>query len=112
MKTYSELKQFIEKTGCRFECNPIEHTYEYINPISCKIEKNTIVVGYSFGINNPAQKKGQSEWQWVWFESIGEILNEDTKFFFEHRYSQVNAKTYKGWQERARINERIEKALA
>lgn len=111
MKTYSELKQFIEKTGCRFECNPIIHEYEYFHPYN-GIVKDEIIEGYSFGIKNPSQKKGKSEWQWVWFESIGEKLNEDTRFFFRHRYSQVNAKTYKGWEERARINERIEKVIA
>ena len=112
MKTYSELKQFIESTGCTFECNPIKHTYEYYNPYSNKIEKSTIVTGYTFGINNPAQRNGKSEWQWVWFESISDKLDESTKFFFSHRYSMNNGKTYKGWEERSRINDRIEKAIA
>ena len=33
-------------------------------------------------------------------------------FFFEERYSQMVGKSYKGWRERARANEKIEKTLA
>lgn len=114
MKTYSELKQFIEKTGCDFQCNPIVKEYEYFNPfaIESPIVKSSFVMGYRFGINNPTKRLGQASYQWYWFESIGEELNDDTKFYFEYRFSMINGESHKGWQERAKINDRIEKVLA
>lgn len=111
MRTYKELKEFVEKQGCGFVCEPITHEYEYFNPFECKIVKATSITGYNFGINNPACKNGKSEWQWYWFESIGEGLKDETNFYFEKRYSQVNGKLYKGWQERLRINNIISKAI-
>ena len=93
MKTYKELKQFVEKQGCVFECSKGDYSHH-------------------FGINNPTGRKGASEWQWVWFESIGEELNDETIFFPSHRYSISNGKYYKGWQEKIRMEEIIERVIA
>lgn len=96
MKTLSQLKAFCEKCNVRYEINPI-YSEETYNPYSGNWEK--YIIGYFFGMNNIAGRKGKSEWNWTWYKSIGEELNDETHFYFEERYSMVNGKSYKGFNE-------------
>ena len=105
MKTFAQLKNFCEKNNVRYEINPIYKTY--FNWVT--LEDVKFVVGYEFGMNNIAGRKGRSEWQWVWFECSAEELTDDVKFFFERRYSMLNGKTYQGWRERFHVIETIER---
>ncbi len=98
MITYAELKKFVEIKGNKFELNPIKSEYDGIDLVDGEIKsvKKEYITGYYLGINNLACRKGKSEWQWTWFKTISEELNDDTIFWFEERYSMINGKSYKG----------------
>jgi hypothetical protein len=108
MKTFSELKTYCEKQGLQFEVNQrFMDNYTFL-PAEERHEFGTF-----FGICNLANRKGDSEWSWTWFMSYDNKseLKEDSVFFFEERYSQLSGRSYKGWRERSRANEKIEKTL-
>jgi len=122
MKTLNELKNFCEKNNVRYEMNPL-----YSEPIIIEqlvkdengkirfamVEHRTLI-GYEFGMNNIAGKSGRSEWQWVWFETIGcfDEPKDDTKFCFRNRYSMVNGENHKGWREEWKAENTIERRMA
>ena len=113
MKTYKQLKEFCETKNVRYEVNPIySKPYEYLAYEDGKAvwKENRILLRYEFGMCNIAGRKGRSEWQWVWFESIlcFQELNDNTKFLFRNRYSQVNGVNYKGWREKCKAEHTIE----
>lgn len=110
MKTLAELKAFCEKNNVRYELNPRYAKDGFYNIITGEYEK--VQVGWFFGMNNIAGRKGKSEWNWTWFESIGSEANDDTMFYFSERYSMVNGKSYKGWREDMAANETIERRMA
>lgn len=109
MKTYSELISYCEKLGLQYVVNKrFADNYTFLP------EEERHEFGTFIGICNLANRKGDSEWSWTWFSSYDNKseLKEDSVFFFEERYSQMSGRSYKGWRERARANERIEKVLA
>jgi hypothetical protein len=108
MKTYKELKDFCEKNNVRHEIHPI-WSKPWYNPFSR--EEQRCILGYEIGMNNIAGRKGKSEWQWVWFETVGcpKELTEDVKFTFKWRYSQLNGRTYQGCREGWQANDTIER---
>lgn len=110
MKTLAELKAFCEKNNVRYELNPHYAKDGFYNIITGEYEK--VQVGWFFGMNNIAGRKGKSEWNWTWFKSIGSEANDDTMFYFSERYSMVNGKSYKGWREDMAANETIERRMA
>ena len=118
MKTLAEIKSFCEKNNVRYEINPLYgEPYELLENVDGKYEfvEHRTLLGYEIGMNNIAGKKGQSEWQWVWFETIAhfdEELKDDTKFYFRERYSQVNGRSYKGWREAIKVFDTIERRMA
>ena len=113
MKTYKELKDFCETKNVRHEVHPI-----YSKPYECpELEDGKLVwkekrciVGYEFGMCNIAGRKGKSEWQWVWFETIycPETMEDDVCFFFRNRYSQLTGQDHKGWREAVNAENTIE----
>ena len=109
MKTFAELKEFCEKCNVKFELNP-KYGSEQYNPWTGEWEKP--IIGYFFGMNNIAGRKGKSEWNWTWFEMVDFDLREDSLFFFCERYSMVNGKSYKGanelWNAEHTMNRRME----
>ena len=113
MKTYKQLKEFCETKNVRHEVHPIySKPYDYIAYEDGKAvwkERRTIL-GFEFGMCNIAGRKGQSEWQWVWFETIlcPDKLEDDTKFCFRNRYSQINGVDHKGWREAVNAENTIE----
>lgn len=109
MFTLNQLKSFCEKNNVNYELNPRYSEEEYYSVTSHKWEK--IQIGWYFGMNNISGTK-QGEWQWVWYETIGEELNEDTNFFFSERYSMAVGKSYKGINESYRAYETINKRMA
>ena len=109
MKTLAELKNFCEKNNVRYELNPMYAKNE-LKVFTGEFEK--VQVGWYFGMNNIAGRKGKSEWNWTWFEAIGSEISDDTKFWFSERYSMVNGKSYKGWREEVAANETIERRMA
>ena len=122
MKTLNELKSFCEKNNVRYEMNPIYSEPSWMEQL-VKDENGNIrftmvehrtLIGYEFGMNNIAGKKGRSEWQWVWFESIAcfDEPKDDTQFWFRERYSMVNGETHKGWREMFNAENTIERRMA
>lgn len=109
MKTLAELKAFCETCNVRYELNPRYAKDDIYNIITGEFEK--VQVGWYFGMNNIAGRKGKSEWNWTWFESFGSEANDDTKFYFSERYSMVNGKSYKGWREDIAAIETIERRM-
>lgn len=86
--------------------------YDYLaveyGKVVCK-ESRTII-GFEIGMCNIAGRKGLSEWQWVWFETLlsQDKLEDDTQFMFRNRYSQVNGKNHQGWRESMNAENTIE----
>lgn len=109
MKTYSDLIKFCEKLGLQYVVNK-----RFSDNWTFLPEEERHEFGTYFGICNLANRKGDSEWSWTWFSCYDNKadLTDDSMFFFEERYSQMVGKSYKGWRERARANEKIEKTLA
>lgn len=91
MKTYAELKAFVEKTNAKYEINPLYSTFSFFSFVEGKEITRSTLVGYEFGINNVSGRKGIAEWAWTWFEftclNDDEELTEDSKFFFRNRYN-------------------------
>ena len=110
MKTYKELKDFCEKNNVRYEIHE-KWSKPYYLPFSH--EEHRTLLGFVIGMNNIAGRKGRSEWQWTWFETMlcPDKLEDDTKFTFTHRYSMVNGKYYKGFQESWNAEETIERRM-
>jgi hypothetical protein len=96
MFTLNQLKNFCEKNNVRYELNPRYTKEEYYNYTTKEWER--VQTGWYFGMNNISGTK-QGEWQWVWYQTIGEKLDEETKFFFEERYSMAVGKSYRGLNE-------------
>ena len=111
MKTFKELKDFCEKNNVRYEINPL-YSEPWYSPYD--IEEHRTLIGYEFGMNNIAGKNGRSEWQWVWFETIGccDEPQDDTMFWFRNRYSMVNGENHKGWREEMNAENTIERRMA
>ena len=122
MKTFKELKNFCEKNNVRYEINPLYSRPKMIEQFvqgedgkySITMVEHRTILGYEIGMNNIAGKKGQSEWQWVWFETVlcPETLEDDTKFIFRNRYSQVNGENHKGFRESWQAEKTIERRMA
>lgn len=115
MKTYSELKAFVEKTNCKFELNPLYSEYEHYNLISGEWETNKILKGYEFGIENPSGRSGISEYIYVWFEAFllsDEELNDDTPFFFRNKHNWASGKDERGVMTGIRCEGRMERRMA
>ena len=119
MKTLKELKNFCEKNNVRYEINPLYSKPSWIEQLvkdengklRFTLVEHRTLLGYEIGMNNIAGKKGQSEWQWVWFETIAcfDEPTDDTNFFFRERYSQVNGTSNKGWREEMNAENTIER---
>ena len=109
MKTYQELINYCEKLGLQYVVNK-----RFLDTYTFLPEEERDEYGTYFGICNLANRKGDSEWSWTWFQSYDNKseLKGESVFFFEERYSQMSGRSYKGWRERSRANERIEKILA
>ena len=114
MKTYKELKNFCEKNNVRYEIHPMYsepyYVLDYVDGKFKHVEHRTLL-GYEIGMNNIAGRKGQSEWQWTWFETIAcyEEPTDDTMFFFRERYSQINGTSNKGFRESMNAENTIER---
>lgn len=117
MKTYQELKNFCEKNNVRYEIHPMySEPYgilDYVDGEFKYVERRTLL-GYTIGMNNIAGKKGKSEWQWTWFETMacGEEITDDTNFFFRERFSMLNGTSNKGWREGWNAENTIERRMA
>lgn len=122
MKTLNELKSFCEKNNVRYEMNPLYSKPSMIEQlvkdengkIRFTMVEHRTLIGYEFGMNNIAGKSGRSEWQWVWFETIGcfDEPKDDTEFWFRNRYSMVNGENHKGWREEWNAENTIERRMA
>lgn len=109
MKTFAELKAFCEKNNVRYEINP-KRSDKWYNPYSRQFED--CILGWYFGMNNIAGKSGKSEYQWTWFYCYAaEKPTDESKFFFEERYSQVNGKSYKSVREEIQAEDCIERRM-
>lgn len=107
MKTLRELKNFCEKNNVRYEINTVYYPSDYDLPV-----EEREICKYEIGMNNIAGRNGLSNYQWVWFECYafgGKKLTDDCEMMFRERYSQVNAKSYKGWRESWAAEECIER---
>ena len=102
MKTYGELKGFVQRHGIEHECLRMSKSYE------CMVEqgghmvpmKESTCKGWMFGMHNVAGKCGGSD-QWIWFRCMnGSDLTDDSPFFFEQRYSPSKNKAFRGVKER------------
>lgn len=112
MITYAQIKSIAAKNGCKVEVNPI-YTKPYDYPA---IENGKVVwkttraqYGFEIGVRNLYGRKGKSEWQWFWFESLltPESLEDETRLSFKHRYSQLTGNYNKGLWEGIRIHNYI-----
>ena len=122
MKTLNELKNFCEKNSVRYEMNPVyskpfmieQLVRDENGKIRFTLVEHRTHLGWEFGMNNIAGKSGRSEWQWVWFETIGcdKEVHDDTMFFFRNRYSMVNGENHKGWREEMNAESTIERRMA
>lgn len=122
MKTLAELKQFCEKNNIRYEMSPIyskPYMYETIEmgengKIRFVMKEDRTLLGYTFGMNNIAGKKGRSEWQWTWFDTLAcfDEPTNDTIFLFRERYSMLNGVRHKGWREEFNAENTIERRMA
>ena len=104
MITYAQLKSIAAKNNCRIEVNPrYSKPYEYITIEDGKPvwKEHRTHLGFEIGVNNLYGRKGKSEWQWFWFETLGtpETFEEDSALLFNHRYSMVTGKYHKGIRE-------------
>jgi hypothetical protein len=121
MKTFSELKSFCEKNNIRYEINPryskatfvLQPVIDENGDIRFTTQEHRTFLGYEIGMNNIAGRKGKSEWNWVWFETLGipKDLTDDTLFCFRERYSQNNGKSNKGWREELNAENTIENRM-
>jgi hypothetical protein len=109
MKTLIELKAFCEKNNVRYELHKKMNRARF--PWENEENDERYQVGWSFGMNNIAGRSGKSEWNWTWFESYGEELNNETVFFFAERYSQLNGKSNTGLRELIQAEETIERRM-
>ena len=122
MKTLNELKSFCEKNNVRYEMNPLYSEPSMIEKFvedengnyKFRLVEHRTLIGYEFGMNNIAGKRGRSEWQWVWFETVAcfDEPKDDTQFWFRERYSMVNGETHKGWRESFNAENTIERRMA
>lgn len=113
MKTYKQLKDFCETKKVRHEVNPLySKPYEYLAVEDGKVvwKEGRTLLGFEIGMCNIAGRKGKSEWQWVWFETLlcPKTLEDDTQFIFRNRYSQVTGQDHRGWREDLQANRTIE----
>ena len=122
MKTLNELKSFCEKNNVRYEMNPLYSEPSMIEQFvedengnyKFRLVEHRTLIGYEFGMNNIAGKRGHSEWQWVWFETVAcfDEPKDDTQFWFRERYSMVNGETHKGFRESFNAENTIERRMA
>lgn len=108
MITYGQLKSIAEKKGLRIEVSTrYSKPYEYIayEDGKCVWKESRTILGYTIGINNLYGRKGKSEWQWFWFETLAcyDTLEDDTVVMFTHRYSQVTGNYNKGINDRLSV---------
>lgn len=111
MKTLKELREFCNKCNVRFEEHPIMKDLGLFHFEDGELVKDLVCVGYEFGMNNITGRKGNSEWQWVWFETITENPGENDNLWFRERYSMANGKSYKDINNRMAANETIERRM-
>lgn len=106
-KTYKQLKDFCETKNVRHEVNTI-YSEPWYNPYDN--EEHRTILGFEIGMCNIAGRKGNSEWQWVWFETLlcPDTLEDDTLFIFRNRYSQVTGQDHRGLREGLQANRTIE----
>ena len=110
MKTFAELKAFCEKNNVRFELNKKYAKDEIFNFTTGEFEK--VHIGWYFGMNNIAGRKGRSEWNWTWYETFDMELNDESVFFFVERYSMVNGKSYTGANESWNAEQTMDRRMA
>lgn len=110
MKTYKQLKEFVESKNVRYVVNTL-YSKPWYNPFDC--EEYRTILGYEIGMCNIAGRKGKSEWQWVWFETLlcPDTLEDDTQFIFRNRFSQVNGVDHRGWRESVNAERTIERRM-
>ena len=106
--TFKDLKTFCDTNNIEFEVLP--KMSEYLDYFG---NTKTFVCGYEIGMRNIAMKSGKSEWNWTWFNilSCEEELKDTDNVFFEHRYSQINGKYYRGWRESRKAEDIIKRYL-
>lgn len=109
MIKYKELKKFVEKCNVRHELNPRYSESEYYDCIDHEFKRAQ--VGWYFGMNNISGRKGQNEWQWVWFTCWDDEVTDESVFFFSERYSQMVGRSYTGIKEDIRACEIIERRM-
>lgn len=95
---YGIFKQFVEKLGVETEINPIVKHLS-VDDDFLGHKEWAYTSGYEIGIKNVSGRKGQAEYNWVWYETYGEELNDDTDLFFRYRFSQLNGKKFGGTRE-------------
>lgn len=111
--TIKELRKFAKVCNVRLEEHQIvEEGESYYNPFSKKWVTPKWVQGYEIGLNNITGRIGTADWQWVWFYTWKEEVNEDTEMFFRHRYSMNNGKAYKSCTEAFRAEQIIRRRMA
>lgn len=114
MITYAQIKSIAAKNGCKVEVSPINsktHTRMVVKDGKYTWEDYTFILGYKVGVQNLFGRKGRSEWQWFWFETLAcdETLDDDSQLLFIHRYSQLTGQYNKGLMERVKVMEFIDK---
>lgn len=119
MKTFKELKDFCEKNHVRYETNPLYSKPTMVEQlerdengkIRLVFKEHRTLLGFEMGMNNIAGRKGRSEWQWVWFETLlcVEELTDDCQMIFRNRYSMVNGCNHEGWREAVNAVKTIER---
>ena len=96
----SQLREFAKTCNVRFEEHQIiEKGEEYYNPFSKEWITPEYVVGYEIGFNNISGRSGVAEWQWVWFHTYKEEVNDDTDMYFRERYSMNTGESHKSFRE-------------
>ena len=108
MFTYKQLKEVTEKCQVKFELSPRYADRGYYNMDGKYVQPQ---IGWWLGLNNISGRSGQSEWQWVWFTCLDDNLTDESKFFFDQRYSMAVGQVYRGWREGFRAFKTIEKRL-
>ena len=101
---YAKIKSIAAKNNCEVEVSPVySKTNMYLTMEDGKLtwKEHRSILGFEIGIRNLYGRKGKSEWQWFWFQTLlcPETLEDEIPLIFEHRYSQLTGQYNKGiWE--------------
>lgn len=110
--TLAEIRNFAKTCNVRFEEHPIVHRgEEYYNPFSKEWITPEYVVGYEIGLNNVSGRSGSGEWQWVWFETYKDKVDDNTDMLFRERYSMNTGTSHKSFREGWKVEKTIARRM-